>query len=245
MKLVNWFRKEYKETRELLRKVPALLTTFFVLALVLMNLLANKSIDVGGASEWLALDAGIILSWLIFLAMDLLTRAFGPKSATQLTVVAIFINLFVAGMLAIAGAIPGLWGESFIPEGGSIVNVALDNTISGTWYILLGSTIAFIVAAFVNNFTNWSVGKAFKKNPHGFVAYSMRSYVSTFIGQFVDNFLFAFIVSMNFFGWTMLQAVMCALTGAVVELLFQILFTPIGFRVAEKWRKSGIGNHTV
>lgn len=244
MKLVKWFKEEFKETKELLKKVPALLMTLFVLALVLMNILANKSIDTGRASEWLALDTGIIVSWLMFLVMDLLTRAFGPKAATRLTVVAIGLNLFVAGMFALGGAMPGLWGESFIPVGGEIANSALNNTISGTWYILLGSTIAFIVAAFANNFLNWSVGKAFKKNPHGFVAYSVRGYVSTFVGQFIDNLLFALIVSINFFGWTLLQAVMCALTGAVVELVFQIVFTPIGFRVAEKWRKSGIGSHS-
>lgn len=245
MKLVKWFKNEVAETRSLLRNVPALLMTFFVLALVLMNVLANKSIDTGGFDEWLALDAGIIISWLMFLVMDLLTRAFGPKSATRLTIVAILINLFVSGIFLVAGLVPGLWGESFIPEGGEIVNVALDATISGTWYILLGSTIAFAVASIVNNFMNWGVGKLFKNNPHGYLAYSMRSYVSTTLGQFVDNLLFALIVSINFFGWTLLQAFMCALTGAVVELLFQVLFTPIGFRVAEKWRKSGIGTHEV
>ncbi len=242
MKLVKWFRKEVVETKELLKKVPSMLMTFFVLALVLMNLLANKSLDTGRFSFWLALDAGIIISWLMFLVMDLLTRAFGPKAANRLTVVAIGINLFVSGIFALASFIPGLWGESFIPEHGGIANQALNNTFGGTWYVLLGSTIAFLVAAVVNNFLNWGIGKTFKKNPNGYGAYMARSYGSTFVGQFVDNALFAFIVSVNFFGWTPLQAFMCALTGAVVELIFQAIFTPFGYRIAEKWRKSGIGH---
>lgn len=243
MKLVNWFRNEVRATKQLLKEVPALLMVFLVIALVLMTILANKSLDVGPLSDWLALDAGIIVSWLMFLVMDLLTRAFGPKAATRLTVVAILLNLFVAGMFAIGGALPGLWGESFIDVGGEIVNKGLDNTISGTWYVLLGSTIAFIVAAFVNNFSNWGIGKLSKKNPNGVGAYMARSFGSTFLGQFVDNILFALIVSVTFFGWTPLQSFSAAMTGAIVELLFQALFTPIGYRIAEKWRLSGIGHY--
>ena len=49
------------------------------------------------------------------------------------------------------------------------------------------------------------------------------------IGQFVDNLVFAFMVSFVFFAWTPLQCVTCALTGAIVELLFEIIFSPLGY----------------
>lgn len=236
-KISNWIKKEFNETRSLLRKVPGMLITLFILSLVLMNVLANKSIDLGKAGEWLALDAGILMSGFIFIALDTIVRHFGPKSATRITVVAILVNLFVSGVFLLASVIPGFWGESFIEVGGEIANTALDNTIAGTWYVLLGSTVAFLVASIVNNFTNWGLGKLVKeKDKYSFKAYAFRSYISTFIGQFIDNLIFALLVSVHFFGWSYLQAFMCALTGAVIELFMQLVISPIGYKLSEKWR---------
>ncbi len=233
MRIKSWLKTEIRETRKLLKQVPAVLMTFFVVSLVMMNLLANKSIDLG--VNWLALDSGIIVSWVAFLTMDILVKCYGPKASTRLTIVATLINLLVSGIFLAAAAIPGIWGEAF--EGGEVVNVALNNTIGAQWYVLLGSTVAFVVSAIVNSVLNWLVGKMFKKNPDGFVAYASRSYVSTMVAQFVDNFVFSLIVSLNFFGWSMLQCFTCALTGAVVELLCEIVFSPIGYKVARNISK--------
>ena len=68
----------------------------------------------------------------------------------------------------------------------------------------------------------------------GFGAFALRSYVSTFIGQFADNLIFALIVSKLFFGWTLLQCFTCALTGAAAELLFEVVFSPLGYRISRR-----------
>ena len=88
----------------------------------------------------------------------------------------------------------------------------------------------------------------FRKNPDGKLAFATRTYVSTFIGQFLDNLIFSIIVFVGFapifwdgFHWTVLQCVMCALTGAVAELIMEILFSPIGYRVLKKWKKHNVG----
>lgn len=168
-----------------------------------MNLLANKSINL--PFDWLALDCGIIFSWLVFLLMDMVTKHFGPRAATMLSVIALIVNLFMALMLFIGSVIPGLWGESFVEGSENVINFALDHTFRGTWYVLLGSSVAFIVSSIVNNELNW------------------------------------LIVSHNFFGWTMTQCIMCAVTGAVVELICEVIFSPIGYRVAKRWKKREAG----
>lgn len=241
-KVFSFIKRELKEMSLLLKNIPASLMTFFVLSLVMMNLLANKSINTG--VNWLALDAGITVSWLAFLTMDILVKRFGPKAATQLSIVATVINIVVALMFALASKIPGVWGESFV-ENGNVVNTALNNTFSGTWYVLLGSTVAFLASAVVNNFLNWALGKLFKKNPSGFVAYAVRSYGSTAVAQLVDNLVFALIVSLNFFGWNLLQCFTCALTGAIVELICEVIFSPIGYRVSKKWEKNKVGQEYI
>ena len=35
---------------------------------------------------------------------------------------------------------------------------------------------------------------------------------------------------------------MCALTGAVAELIMEIVFSPIGYRVINKWKKHNVGS---
>ena len=223
-------KKAVSEFREMLKTVPPLLLTLTVLAVVGMNLLANKSIV---NLDWLALDAGFLLSWMAFLTMDILTHCYGPRAATLFSVFALVLNLLMAGIFFLASRIPGVWGESFVEGCEAVVNTALDNTFGGTWFIILGSSTAFIVSAFVNNFLNAGIGKLLKSQ-EGFGRFALRSYVSTFIGQFVDNLVFALLVSRVFFGWTMLQCLTCAVTGAIAELVFEVVFSPLGYRISQR-----------
>ncbi|MBQ6236347.1 MAG: VUT family protein [Clostridia bacterium] len=223
-------KKAVSEFRGMLKTVPPLLLTLTVLAVVGMNFLANKSIV---NLDWLALDCGIVLSWLAFLTMDILTHCYGPRAATLFSVFALLLNLLMAGIFFAASRIPGVWGESFVEGSEGVINAALDNTFGGTWFVLLGSSVAFLTSAFVNNFLNAGIGKLLKTQD-GFGRFALRSYVSTFLGQFVDNLVFALLVSKIFFGWSLLQCFACAVTGAIAELLFEIVFSPLGYRISQR-----------
>ena len=235
-------QKTVSEYRSLIRSVPPLLFSLLVLSVVGMNLLANKSIDTG--VDWLALDCGILFSWLTFLSMDVLTHTYGPKTATVLSLAALGLNLLMALIFFLASRVPGVWGESFVDGSETVINTALDRTFGGTWYVILGSSVAFAVSAALNNFLNYGIGTLLRKN-ESFGSFAIRSYVSTFLAQFADNLIFALIVSRNFFGWTTLQCFTCALTGALLELLFEVVFSPLGYRVAASvraGRRAGPGN---
>ncbi len=232
-------KRKIIEIKILLRSVPSALVTLFVLSVFSMNLLANKSINL--PFDWLALDCGIIVSWFAFLTMDIVTKHFGPKAATQLSLFAIFANLIFSLLFFLGSLLPGVWGESFVESSEITINTALNNTFGGTWYVLLGSTIAFAVSAVVNNFANWGIGKAFKKNPDSAGAYILRTYVSTAVGQFVDNIVFALIVSHVFFGWSLLQCITCAITGMIAELLCEVVFSYFGYAICKKWKAENVG----
>lgn len=205
----------------------------------MMNLLANKSINL--PVDWLALDCGIIVSWFAFLTMDIITKHFGPKASTQISIFAIIINLLFCLIMFIGSIIPGVWGESFVEGSENIINTALNHTFGGTWYIILGSTIAFVISSIINNFSNWGIGKIFKKNPDGLPCYIARTYISTSIGQFIDNLIFALIVSLVFFGWSFVQCVTCALTGMIIELLCEVIFSFFGYKICNKWKNNHVG----
>ncbi|MDE5781695.1 MAG: VUT family protein [Lachnospiraceae bacterium] len=230
-------KQELIELKILLRSIPSLVLSLFVLSVIAMNLLANKSINI--PVDWLALDCGIIFSWLAFLTMDIMTKHFGPKVATKVTIVVAIINLFLCLLFFLASLIPGVWGESYVEGSESIINNALNHTFGGIWYVLLGSTIAFIGSALVNIFSNWALGKIFKKDNFG--AFAGRSYISTAIGQFADNLIFALIVSHFFFGWSILQCFTCAVTGMLVELFCEIVFSPLGYAICKDWKKNHVG----
>lgn len=233
--LKEWMKRENEETQILLRCIPATTVSLFVVSVVCMNLLANKTLF---QNTYLALDGGFLISWLSFMCMDMITKYFGPKASNRIAILASVINLLTCAIFYIVSIIPSNADDY----------TALDEIFGGTWFILLGSTIAFLVSAAINNFLNWTIGKAFHKNPDGKLAYATQAYVSTFVGQFFDNLIFSLIVFVGFapifwdgFHWTVLQCMTCALTGAVAELIMEILFLPIGFHLVVKWKKLKVG----
>ena len=232
------FQNLVKEVKLIFRNVPSLIVAIFFISVICMNILANKSIELN--LSWLALDAGILFSWMAFFSMDIIVKRFGPRAANIVSIGAIIINLLIALMFFIASLIPGVWSASFVEGSETIINNAFDETFKGTWYIILGSTIAFIASSITNNTLCYLLHKAFK-NKTSFKVYAIASYVSTAIGQFVDNIVFALLVSKFFFGWTLLQCVTCALTGMVVELLLEVIASPIGFRFVKKMEKENVG----
>ncbi|HIS03854.1 MAG TPA: VUT family protein [Candidatus Pullichristensenella avicola] len=230
-----WLRREREETAVLLRCIPATAVSLFVVSVICMNLLANKTLV---QTEYLALDGGILISWLSFLCMDVITKRFGPRASNRIAVLAAGVNLLTCLIFYIASIIPSNAADY----------TALNGILGGTWFILLGSTVAFLASAALNNFLNWLIGSAFRKNPDGRAAFAARTYISTFIGQFADNFIFSVIVFVFFapvfwdgFHWTLLQCAMCALTGAVAEALMEIVFSPLGYRAVRKWEALGVG----
>lgn len=231
------FKKGISNYSLLLRSVPSLVMVLFVISVVLMNLLANKEIATG--VDWLALDCGFALSWLSFLCMDMLTKRFGAKAAIQLSLTAMAINLFVCFILYLVSLIPGNWGV-YYEYGTDVVNQGLNSTIGGSWYVVLGSACAFATSAILNASLNSLIGKLCKKD--NFTTYALRSYISTLIGQFADNLVFACMVSYVFFGWTATQVITCSITGCLIELVCEIIFSPIGYRVCNKWDKQNVGS---
>ena len=231
----EWFRREKEETVILLRSIPATVVSLFVVSVICMNLLANKTLV---QTDWIALDGGILISWLSFMCMDIITKYFGPKASNKIAILASTINVLTCLIFFIASIIPSQANDY----------TAFNEIFGGTWFILLGSTIAFLTSAMINNFLNWGIGKAFRKHPDGKLSYAASTYISTFVGQFLDNFIFSIIVFVFFapifwdgFCWTFLQCATCALTGAVAELIMEILFSSIGYRILMRWKEENVG----
>ena len=225
-------KERIHEIKVLFRSIPSVVVALFIVSVISMNLLANKTIF---SREWIAIDGGILVSWISFLSMDIVTMRFGPKAGNRLSILATLINLLACLMFYIASIIPT--SDDFS---------AFNSVLGGTWFILLSSTIAFIASALLNNFLNWTIGKLFKKK--GGFEFVARTYISTFISQFFDNLIFATLTFMLFapifwdgFSWSFIQCLTCSITGAILELVCEIIFSPIGYKLVRKWEREGVG----
>ena len=229
------FKKVWGDYKVLLRSIPASTVTLFIVSVIMMNLLANKELI---GLPWLALDCGFAVSWVSFLCMDMICKRFGARASIMVSVMALGINLGVSLVFWLLTLTPGMWG-AYYDTGLLEVNDALNATIGGTWYVVLGSSCAMLTSSVVNSLLNQAIGRLEHKNTFG--AFALRSYVSTGIAQFVDNLVFAIIVSHTFFGWTWLQVLTCSLTGAAAELLCEVFLSPVGYRVVRGWERENVG----
>ena len=242
MKKKSFLNRIFTDYKILLRNIPSSTILFFVLSVVCANLMANKELI---NLKYLALDCGFVFSWIMFLCLDIICRRWGPKASVKISVYALFINLLVTLSFFILTRTEGFWGESYNFEGAEaqLVNIALNRTFGGSWFVVFGSTVAFLSSSIVNAFFNYAVGKVIKGkiSETTFSNFALRSYISTFLAQFVDNFIFAIIVSKHFFGWTMEQILLCSLFGATCELLCEVCFSKLGYKILQNWEKENVG----
>ena len=123
-----WLKSEREKTAILLRSIPATVVTLFVVSVICMNLLANKTLL---QLDLIALDGGILVSWLSFMCMDIITKHFGPGASNRISVLAALINLLTCLIFFTASVIPSNAGDY----------TEFDRIFGGTWFILLGSTV--------------------------------------------------------------------------------------------------------
>ncbi|MBP5311676.1 MAG: VUT family protein [Clostridia bacterium] len=217
----------------LLKSLPIAVTVIFIIDNLLMNLLAGYSII---SLPWLALNWAITVSWISFLILDIVTKRFGPGAANVLSIIAAACNLTAALLCFALSKI--------------FSNPALDLLLGGQWSVFTASTVAFILSAILNNCLNALIGRLFRKDPDGKAAYAARSFVSTFLSQFTDNFTFLFLAFFLFpmipsalqVTWTIPQILGCSAVCAVLELVSEIVFSPIGYYTVKKWKEKNIGS---
>ena len=233
-------KKLLTQTKDALRAIPGIVTAVFILSVISMNLLANKSIF---NLPWLASTAGIFVSWISFLCMDAVCKRFGAKASIILNTTAMVVSLLTSLMYALILMIPGIWAASYAggtAEISAAINTALDATFSSTWYVILGSAAAMFLGGIVNALVNKLIGKHVDKK-NNFGGFAIRSFLSTALGQFVDNFVFALFVSFIFFGWSIKQVFVCSILMMLLELAIEAVFSPLGYRLAQKWKKENVG----
>ena len=236
--LSTWFQQDWKETKVLFKCVPAIPFAILCEALVAMNFLAGKGIVPAPYDQYIQLDAGIIVSWVTFLAGDTVVKRFGAKAAIKVNFAAILIELFALVLFTAGSFIP--W--SVTPGD---YEATWDSIFRLSIWPLAAGTIAFLIAIAFDSFTSKFILTRFK-DKQSFKAYFTASSISTMVGQFLDNLLFGLLFSVWQPWFSHFSAIwLFAGAGMVVELICQLIFSPVGFRLANSWRKRGLGQEYI
>lgn len=235
----TFIETKLKEYKGVLRAIPGLVTALFIMSCILMNLLANKELY---RSDYICINSGLVLSWVSFLCMDTVCKRFGAKAAIELNIVAMTINILAAIMFKVCTLFPGHWAMYFSapdPITGEYINSSLNATFGGTWYVVVGSATAMLVSGIINSLLNAKIGEA--SDDGTFKGFAIRSYISTMVAQWFDNFIFSAMVSHVFFGWNWTQVICCATTSMIFELVIEAVFSPIGYRISKNWENEHVG----
>lgn len=247
----NWIKKELEDYKHLFRSIPATIVMFFVLSVICMNLLANKLLLDPSVTEKIfggfTLDCGFTISWISFLCMDIVCKRFGPRAATKLSIFAIVVNLLVTLAFNLLMLTPGLWWPAYL-ENGTVdvgINEALNSVFAGSWQIVIGSALALLLSSIVNSTLNFIIGKI-SHDDVSYKKFALRSFVSTAAAQWVDNIVFVLALGVLLYSnipeyFSAANLIINPIIGMGFELICEVIFSPIGYRVSKRWATEGVG----
>lgn len=236
---MNKLKKEMEDYNILLRSVPSMVISVFILSVVCMNLLAGRELY---RSDYFCINSGLALSWISFLCMDCICKRFGAKASVKISLVAIVVNILSAVIFKLLVMTPGHWAAYYSsPDAavGEYINAGIDATFGSTWYVVMGSAVAMLVSSIVNSLLNQAIGRIADRG--GYKGFASRSLFSTCAAQWVDNFVFSVMVSHVFFGWNWMQVIICSTTSMIIELVLEAIFSPVGYRISDLWEKDNVG----
>ena len=270
----SWLKKDWNETKVLFRNLPAIPFAILCICLVAMNFLANKGwvkADWAWSEHWFSADAGMIVSWIAFLAGDMIVKIYGTKAAIKVNFTAIAVQLLAIILFTLGAMLP--WtavtgcGRHGVDAGGAYIfdqacefcqamspEKHFDSIFMALFWPCFGGTMAFALATVVDSVLSKFLLTRFKDRTN-FKSYAVASYVSTALGQLLDNLFFALFFSMwqgwfigsdpETLGYITLHLLGFSAVGMVVELIGQAILSPVGFWLTKSWRARGTGNEYI
>ena len=204
--------RQIKELRYLI-----IFTAIYCVFTVMQNLFEMKTL---GTTAFAFGGGGGLLSWATFMIIDITTELFGKKDTMKMYTFAGLLNLFMVLIAQLINVLPGVYPEQ---------NEAFNLIFSNGPRTALSSFAAFWVGNFVNMTVMVKMKEAAKGNKSGLLFF-LRAVVSTIIGQFVDNALFATLafapIGLSAFEMRWIDILTSSLFGTANETITESIFVP-------------------
>ncbi|MCS6763386.1 MAG: queuosine precursor transporter [Candidatus Protistobacter heckmanni] len=198
----------------------------FVMAAFVTVLLCSNLIGAGKAAEielpllgTVAFGAGVLFFPISYIFGDVLTEVYGYGRDRRVVWAGFGALVFAAVMSWVVIALPPAGGDYMRNYQG-----AMETVFSNTWRIVAGSMIAFWCGSFANSYVLakmkiWTQGRSLWTRTIG----------STIVGEAVDSSLLYVIA---FYGiWPSSQVLAVALSQYVFKTLWEVVMTPVTYRV--------------
>lgn len=194
------------------------ITVFFVVFLLISNVVASKILMLGP----LAIDGGGLLFPLTYIFGDVLTEVYGFKKTRKAIWLGLGANLLMAAVFTLVGAMPP----------------AADWPNQDAYMAILGLSsrivIASVVAYFIGEFVNSVVLAKMKILTKGKFLWS-RTIGSTIFGEAFDTTVFMFIAFWGVLPWDLF--VWVGISGYLLKVGVEILFTPFTYLIINFLKK--------
>ena len=195
-----------------------LMGIFFVVCLIVSNLLETKIIQLGPITA----TAGLLIFPISYIINDCITEVWGYRKARLVIWCGFAMNFIVVGFAQLAVLMPS---ASFWEGGGSF------NFVFGmTPRIVFASLCAFLVGSFLNAYI-MSKMKILSKGRN----FSLRAIISTITGESADSIIFFPIA----FGGLMAneELLLLIVTQAILKSAYEIIVLPVTVRVVRYVKK--------
>lgn len=194
-----------------------ILVSIYAVTSVVMNIFANKALSFG--TPIIIMDGGLLISWLAFAIPNIILEVYGKNLAkfVSYVVATISFTIFIIGY--IITKIPTLPSYS---EQSMHFAYIFDNGIR----VIISSSIAFILSGLINIHII-DILKSKIKNDNA-IKFFKRAFVSSVVGQFVDNFLFQFLafapIGFSLYEMKFIDIWTAVISSTIVEVAIESIF---------------------
>ena len=203
-----------------------IILSIYMMGSLAQNLLAVKTF---GSPTLAIATGGTLISWIVFLAMDIITEVWGKKPAIRIFWLSAILNLVFTGIAWIAIVIPGTSPDFIDPQYATVLGTG--------WRIALGSIVAFVLGNYVNTYLMYSL-RIKSKDKRNSKSFAFRALLSTLLGQLVDNALF-YLIAFSPLGITSVEhswLFILEMTGFVTaaETILEAFVVPLTAKIVHK-----------
>lgn len=192
------------------------------ISIILANIAVTKQVDMFGVSVTL----GNIMFSSTYLATDILTEAYGHKSAEN----AVFMSFIAAVVFVVFGLVV----NAYKPNDFDFVSEPLNNILSFS----IRTTSVSIICFFLSNLADVYIFQKFRERSTKNLWF--RNNVSTILCNCLENFVFTFAAFLGFYDAATCLSI--ALSTCIVETICGLLDTPFVY-LGRKWALKELSNH--
>ena len=197
------------------------LSVAFVVILILSNIAASNTMDIGG---FISLSAAELLFPISYVISDLFVEIYGFKQCRKLIFIGLTITLISMVFLFLT---------TLLPTGYAEYQTVFGFFSGGVIGITFASILAYIVGSLVNAFIMTKL-----KQKHGEKKFFIRAILSTLVAEILDSLIFitfCCLFAPQYYSWDrLLQFV---LTIATIKVLVEIIVFPITKNLLKLIRK--------